>query len=394
MGEVIESEMSEGILNDEMIENMRRKIGLKMRLENYINNEVVTKEAIKRFIFGVGDINPLWQDEEYARRSRYCCLVAPPQWLWTVCAGVQLGWRGLAGFHSATDQEFYKPILLGDKITPEVVFAGFEGPIPSEFGERVVRDYYDNKYWNQEGELVGKIRWWVHRAERGKIKKKGKLKNIPLPHPWTEEEIKKIEDEVLAEEIRGANPRYWEDVNVGDELKPLVKGPLGITDMIARYVGGATAVRLKAHGAALREYRKHPAWAFRDPETHALEPIAAVHYNKSAANLQSLPFPYDAGIGRHCWLGHFLTNWFGDDGWLKKCYAEYHAFVFYSDVVWLRGKVIEKYVDEDGEYCVDVETSAVNQRGEECMPGKSTIALPSREKGTSPLDRRLNQRCT
>lgn len=390
MAETIKSEMAEGILNDEMIENMRQKIGLKMRLENIVNNELVTKAAIRRFVNGVGDINPLWQEEEYARKSRYGSIVAPPQWVWTVCAGVQLGWRGLAGFHSATDQEFYKPILVGDKITPEVIFAGFEGPTPSKFGERVVRDFYDNFYWNQKGVLVAKIRWWTHRIERKKIKEKGKYKAIQLPHPWTEEELKKIEDEVLEEEIRGANPRYWEDVNVDDELKPLVKGPLGITDMVARYVGGAIATRLLAHGAALREYRRHPAWAFRDPETFALEPIAAVHYNKRAAELQGLIFPYDAGIGRHCWLGQFLTNWMGDDGWLKKCYAEYRTFVYYSDVVWIKGKVTKKYIDEDGEHCVDIETSAINQREEECMPGKSTIILTSREKGTYPLDRRLS----
>ena len=390
MEETIKSEVAEGILNDEMLENMRKKIGLKMRLEGYVNNEEVTKSAIRRFVNGVGDTNPLWLNEEYARKSRYGRLVAPPQWIWTVCAGVQMGWRGLAGFHSSTDQEFYKPMLLGDKIMPEVIFAGFEGPFPSKFGERVVRDYYDNMYWNQKGEVVAKLRWWVHRVERKKIKEKGTHKSFQLPHPWTEEELKKIEDEVLGEEIRGPNPRYWEDVNIGDELTPLVKGPLGITDMVARFVGGATATQLKAHGAALREYRKHPAWAFRDPVTYALEPIVAVHYKKAAANLQGLPFPYDAGIARHCWLGHFLTNWMGDEGWLKKCYAEYRAFVFFSDVVWLRGKVVKKYVDGGGEHCVDIETSTFNQRGEECMPGKSTVVLPSREKGATPLDRRLS----
>lgn len=373
-----------------MLENMRKKIGLKMRLEGYVNNEEVTKYAIRRFVDGVGDINPLWRDEGYARKTRYGRLVAPPQWLWTVCAGIQFGWRGLAGFHSSTDQEFYEPVLLGDKITPEVVFAGFEGPFESKFGERAVRDYYDNLYWNQRGELVGKMRWWVHRTERKKIKEKGKYKSLQLPHPWTEKELKKIEDEVLGEEIRGPNPRYWEDVNVGDALKSVIKGPLGLTDMITFIVGGALAVKLLAHGIALQEYRRHPAWAFRDPETNALEPVFAVHYHKMAAKLQGLDFPYDAGIQRHCWLGHFLTNWIGDDGWLKRCYAEYRAFVYYSDVVRFKGKVIKKYVDEDGEYCVDIETHAINQRDEDCMPGNSTIVLPSKEKGTSPLDRRLN----
>jgi hypothetical protein len=35
-----------------------------------------------------------------------------------------------------------------------------------------------------------------------------------------------------------------------------------------------------------RRYRKHPRWAYRDPTTHALEPVYSVHYNDYAARLQ------------------------------------------------------------------------------------------------------------
>jgi hypothetical protein len=147
---------------------------------------------------------------------------------------------------------------------------------------------------------------------------------------------------------------------------------------------------LAAHGVQLRQYRKHPAWAYRDPNTHALEPIYSVHYNKEAAQAQgALPMPYDVGFQRHCWQIHMLTNWMGDDGWLKRSYAEYRKFVYHSDVVWVKGRITKKYIDDEGECCVDIETSAINQRGENVMPGRSTVALPSREKQTFPLDKRL-----
>ena len=87
--------------------------------------------------------------------------------------------------------------------------------------------------------------------------------------------------------------------------------------------------------------------------------------------------------------GHKVA-FMGDDGWIKRNYAEYRRFVYHSDVVWFRGKVTNKYVDENGECCVDIETSAVNQRGENTAPGESTIILSSRENGTSPLDSRLD----
>ncbi len=392
MAETKTGKMAEGILTDDMIESMRQKVGSKMRLTGYINNEEATATAIRRFADGIGDSNPLWRDEKYARKTRYGCIVAPPSWVSAVCANVQMGWPGLGGFRGGTDYEFYKPILIGDRITPEVVYLGFDGPMPSQFAERIIKDHYENRYCNQKGELVAKLHAWVFRYERKKAHEKGRYKNIQVPHPWTEEELKGIEEEAQAEEIRGACPRYWEDVSVGEQLKTSVQGPLGLTDMIAFIVGGAFPARMQAHGVALREYRQHPAWAFRDPETHALEPVFAVHYNKTAANLQGVPYCYDIGIQRQCWQDRFVTNWAGDDAWLKRSYAEYRSFVYLSDVVRISGSVTKKYVDQDDEYCVDIEMSMVNQRGENVMPGSATVALPQREKGISPVDGRLGRR--
>jgi hypothetical protein len=78
----------------------------------------------------------------------------------------------------------------------------------------------------------------------------------------------------------------------------------------------------------------------------------------------------------------------GDDGWLKRCRAEYRRFFFLSEALWISGTVKNKYLDEDGEACVDIETSAINQRGEEIMPGDATVVLPSQEKKTRPLEGR------
>jgi hypothetical protein len=116
-----------------------------------------------------------------------------------------------------------------------------------------------------------------------------------------------------------------------------------------------------------------------------------VHYHVDAAKSAGVPYMYDVGTQRQQWLIQHMTNWMGDEGWLKTCYAEYRRFVYLSDVLWLKGKVIKKYIDEAGESCVDIETSAENQRGEDVMPGHSTIILPSREKNTWPLEKRLQR---
>lgn len=385
-----EVKMAETRITQEMIDGMRAKLGTKLRIEDSTHNEYATRMAILKFAHGVGDANPLWSDETYAKKSSYGNIVAPPSFIWACFAQVQFGWRGLGGFHAGCDVEFLKPVYLGDKVTAECTFTSFEGPKKSSFADETVIDHFQNQYWNQNGDLIARYHWWVVHFARAKARQKSGNNNMTLPYPWTDEELAKLEEEVLSEEIRGDVKRYWEDVNIGDELKPVIKGPLGTTDEVAYIIGGGVPIpRMAAHGVAIAAYRKHPAWAFRDPNTKALEPIFAVHYNKQAAKAMGLPEAYDVGLQRHCWGIHLITNWMGNDAWLKRSYAEYRKFVYLSDVVRLKGKITKKYVDSEGDYCVDIERHAVNQRGEDVMPGYAIVALPSKDKRTSPLDNRL-----
>jgi acyl dehydratase len=379
--------MTEGRITEEGLEKLRSMIGLNLRISQ-IFNQNASIEAIRNFANGVGDPNPLWQDEAYAKKTRYKSIIAPPSWYYSIFpTWVSIGLPGVHGFHSGSDWEFYKPVFCGEKIKPECILGGIEEK-KSKFSQRTVKVIYDSKFYNQKGEVTAKVRSWSFRAERHTARKVGKYSDIKLPHPWTEEQLKKVEEEVLSEEIRGDKVRYWEDVKIGEELKPVVKGPFGLTDMVA-YCVGAAPVNILAHHLSLDLYRKHPAWAFRDPNTYALEPIYSVHYNTAAANAAGLPYPYDVGTQRQSWLLHLLTNWAGDEGWVKKNYAEYRHFVYFSDVVWLEGKVTKKYADENGECCVDIETSGMNQRGENTIVGHSTVILPSKERKSWPAALRL-----
>jgi len=380
------AKVSEGFITSEALKAWQERIGVKLRIGN-IFNQYVSKEAIRNYALGIGDVNPLWRDEDYARKTAYKRIVAPPGWFYSVFpTWVLQGLPGVHAFHTGNDWTFLKPVSVGDTVTPECIFTGFDVKT-SKFAGKMVREYQQANFYNQRNELVAFTDLWIVRAERAAARSKGKYSAIQLPHPWKKEELKKVDEDILNEQIRGRAPRYWEDVKVGDELQPVVKGPFGMTDILAFCVGAAP-VQIMAHRASLELYTKHPAWAFRDPETYAWEPVYGVHYNRAAANAAGLPYPYDVGVQRQSWLINLITNWMGDDGWLKKNYAEYRQFVYHSDVIWLKGKVVRKYVDEE-DYCVDIETSAMNQRGENTMPGYSIVALPSRDNNTWPLDKRL-----
>jgi acyl dehydratase len=384
--------MPDTTITQEMVDGMRAKLGLKLRVDESTHNEYATRMAILKFTEGVGDPNPLWTNADYAKESRFGRIVAPPSFIWACFSHVIFGWRGLGGFHAGCDVEFMKPVFMGDKVSAECVFESFDGPKKSNYAEETVIDHFQNRYWNQDGDLIAKYRWWVVHFARAKARKRKKYSDLELPHPWTEEQLRQIEEEILAEEVRGPEPRYWEDVEIGEELRPVVKGPLGVTDEIAYIIGGGVPIpRLQAHGVALRSYKKHPAWRFRDPNTSASEPIFAVHYNRAAANAMGLPHSYDVGVQRHTWGIHLITNWMGDDAWLKRSYTEYGKFVYLSDVVWIKGKVTAKYIDEDGDHCIRIERSAINQRNENVMPGYAIVALPSRQAGSSPLDMRMTR---
>lgn len=379
----ITKELANGKFTDDMLAEMRNLIGTELRTEACVNNEYATRLAILRFTEGIGDDNPLWSDETYAAAGPYGGIVAPPSFIFACLGSIQVGWRGLGGFHAETDMTFYKPIRVGDKITARVYFDGFDGPIEaSNFGGRRIKDYLRQEYWNQDDELVAKFICSRMRFERGEMQARRKSREIELPHPWKDAELEAIENDILAEVPRGSDPRFWDDVTIGDEIDIITKGPIGLTDEIAYIAAGAAPVpRLSAHGVALRRYRKHPKWAFRDPNTSALEPVYSVHYNDYAAKLQGAQIAYDVGIQRTCWQIHSLTHWAGDTGRLKALHGQYRSHVYLSDVVRLGGRITGKEIDADGDAVVTLETWAYNQREQNVMPGTAVIALPTRTSG-------------
>jgi acyl dehydratase len=370
------TEITYGSISEEGLTKMKASFGRVYR--PYRAHEVATKDAIRHFADAVGDPNPLWRDPSYARESKYGCIVSPPFFSYAVAALQRMeGLPGVHAFHCATEWEWFDVIRENDEIIVE--------DVPTDLVEKTGkiggRQYLQvgKTYYYVRGKLVAVCKGKSMRVERKKAREKGKDKHIKLQIN-TEKDLEKIYQAIEKEERRGNTPRYWEEVNINDELVPVVKGPLGMEDMIAWYVGTAAPHFAKAHELRLEYLRKHPAWTYHDPETGAVGQMSAVHERTDLTDSIGLAGPYDLAVQRFSWIGHLICNWMGDDGFLKKVKAECRMFNYFGDTQYLKGRIVNKYTDK-GQYFVDIEIRTENQRGENTMPGMATVMLPSLSRG-------------
>ncbi|RKX68342.1 acyl dehydratase, partial [candidate division WOR-3 bacterium] len=74
------AQLAEATLTDEWITKWEDRIGLDFRVGNVFNRNAFY-EAIRNFSNGIGDSNPLYRDPEYAKRTKYGALIAPPSWV-------------------------------------------------------------------------------------------------------------------------------------------------------------------------------------------------------------------------------------------------------------------------------------------------------------------------
>ena len=168
----ITKELARGRFTDEMLAQMRPLVGTELRTDACVNNEYATRLAIMRFAEGIGDDNPLWTDPEYAAKTAHGTLIAPPSFIFACLASVQVGWRGLGGFHADTTLTFHRTIRVGDRIAARVFFDGFEGPSESNFGGRRIKDCVRQEYRNQNDELVATFICSRMRFERSEMQER------------------------------------------------------------------------------------------------------------------------------------------------------------------------------------------------------------------------------
>jgi acyl dehydratase len=352
-----------------------------------------SEDSIRLFAMSYGSDNPLHCDADYARKTRWGGVVAPgpmvnimgtplkgdprPEAIARAKKGLL---KNIHMYHSGTEWEWYGPIRAGDTIYN---FKGEESVQvkTSEFGGVTVLRTSRTVYMNQRAEVVAVVRLLIVHSERKTAANRGKYRDIP-PASYTAEDIAAIDAIYAAEQVRGAEPRYWEDVEVGDSLGVMAKGPLTVSDIIAQHMTGLAETPFGPSMGRLGYQRRR-----KMPAAYSLNPygipdlVMRVHWDDEWSREVGHPRAYDYGLQREFWLYHYLTDWCGDDGIVLRMGCDIRKFNYIGDTQTLTGEITARRVEDDGRTTVDVAVRFENQRGEQTTTGHATVALPSRAQG-------------
>lgn len=365
-------------ISDEALDDLRAMIGKEVRRgDPYI--ELLSADAIRHYALGIGDPNPLWIDAEYASSTVHGALLAPPSILYAtdrIVSGYVSGLPGVHAMFAGTDFEWRRRLRRDDIIHGTATLKDLVER-PSKFAGRSVQQIYEVTFRDADGDVVAVADSWCFRTGRddARDRKKYDDEGGEEQKHWSREEIDDIAEQYRAQEARrrSATPRFVEDVTVGEELPPIVKGPYTATTAIA-YLRGWGGLYVRAHGDAFDLYQRHPALAIMN-EHGVPEPPERVHWDNELAQRVGVPGAYDYGPERVSWLGHVVTDWMGDDGFLARLRVEVRRHNLLGDLVTCRGDVVDV---DPATGSVEARLEAHDHRGNESARGTATVVLPTR----------------
>lgn len=384
----------EGRITDEDIARAQAQIGIPVNQRDEAWNKLPSSDAISHFAFGCGDDNPLFHDPDYGSTTRWHGQIAPPTFL--IATGLDQTpkftdparkalfrglFRGTGKYYAGVKWTYYQPVYAGRLVLVENYTFDVQVKESQFSGGRSVKETFRYLYVDTDGNPLATRDESYINAERHGSKKSGKLAGIERKH-WTPEEIAEIDAEYEAEVRQGAEPRWHDDVSVGEELPTVLKGPLTVVDIISMHQGfgwGGYGVGPLKYAHQLR--KRMPA--FFEPDEYGVpDVVQRLHWDAARAQALGIPAPYDYGQMRAAWVSHLLTNWIGDDGWLAEMDLQMRGFNYHGDVHRCAGVVTAKGGPGD---VVDLDVSATSQRGEATTRGTAKVLLPSKETGAVTL---------
>ena len=382
-----------GGITDEAVAELRSRIGIAQQNPQPPHYLRPTEDAFRHVAESYGDDNPLWFDPD--RPSPWGGPIAPPA---LVGGDTIVGedeeldlddatrarlkgdpLRGVHAFYASSVREWWAPLLPGRRVFRRNALVGAIDK-RSDFADRAVHEWTAQVFRDEDGTvLAGQYRNMI-RTERKKSRERKKNDAITID-AYSPEELGAIDEQYATEGPRGAEELWFEDVEVGDELPQLVKGPLTVTDMVCWHIGMGTGMYgVRPLRLGWRNRQRIPRF-YTPNDLNVPDVQQRVHWEPEQARRAGNPTTFDYGRMRETWLIHLCTDWMSDHGWLWKLDCELRSFNFVGDTTWVRGRVIDKLLADGDRPAVELEISCTNQRGEVTAPGHATILLPSREHG-------------
>jgi acyl dehydratase len=122
----------------------------------------VEKGAIRKFAGATGDVDPLFQDPEFAERTEYGSIVAPPTFFCPdpLIAAQAAGLKRLPspfryGIDGGTEWELFHPVRVGDVLSLTAKIADVYEKQGSPRTGRMLFSIIEVACRNQRGDLVG-----------------------------------------------------------------------------------------------------------------------------------------------------------------------------------------------------------------------------------------------
>lgn len=381
---------------DAYIASQNQKIGKPVKRSPEIASSfpqahtLITEEVIRDYACNIGDNNPLYNSPAYAKKTRWGGMIAPAGGFVRYIAETGSFARdgALEGFsylYGGTVYDCYDVIRAGDTFTIHDEFMGVEEKVlPPEKAEKYrllsITDRRD--YINQAGKTVisatgNVLITCVYPGDLSQNSDSAVYGKVDKPR-YTAEELDEIyryyEDYQNGKYTRGSTPRYWEDVQEGEAMPMMIKGPMEVIDMVSF----ACAIGSTMGSASTKWETIRTLHDTRDPETNIWLTRDAFHYSDSYARAMGFPLALTYGALVESYLAEAVCDWMGDDGFIKKLSHQQRRACFHGDVIRIKGHVSRKY-EENGEHLVELTFWAENQKGVKLNPSKAIVKLPVRD---------------
>ena len=331
----------------------------------------VTGDAIKHFAFGTDDDNPLWTDAAYAAKTAKGRSQAPPAFVFVnrypILHGAPMK-APLASLIGGVEVEWFGHVYAGDTLSSEPRQKEFFEKRNKE-GRRLNFVISEIDYRNQDDNLVARATGTMIMATQIGLQT---MMEHAVPH-YDDGALERLETTWRREYRRGADTLFFEDVEEGSEIPSIVRGPLTIGDMVAW--NAAIGPSYKAGRWGYLDLSKAMHTAMFNPVTGFPVKYSQQHEDANMAAGRGMPAPFDNGVMRFAWVAPLVTNWMGDDGFLKRLNVQVARPGLYGDLTTYSGRVTAR--DEETK-TVTLEITGTRQDGLVNTRGSAEVVLPGR----------------